>query len=217
MSKRRSPGHAPIAEFGGDPNFIVAAGCSAGGHLATLAGLTANDPQWQAELPDDADTSVDAVVSVYGLYDWQDRSTAGTRPFMGFLERVVVKRSQARHPEVFSAASPVDRVHSLAPPFLVVHGSNDSLIPVARRARSSIGCDRCQRRRWATSSCQVSATDSIWSTEHAPDRWWPRSDDSCIRFTRIDRLPNGRGDLTPGFLTRAKPVPGVGRRPVPMS
>jgi acetyl esterase/lipase len=42
----------------------------------------------------------------------------------------VVKRSQARHPDVFRAASPVDRVHSLAPPFLVVHGSRDSLIPV---------------------------------------------------------------------------------------
>ena len=41
-------GRAPTsAEFAGDPKFIVAAGCSAGGHLATLAGLTANDPEWQ--------------------------------------------------------------------------------------------------------------------------------------------------------------------------
>ena len=50
---------------------------------------------------------------------------------MEFLERVVVKRSQARHPEVFRAASPVERVHSFAPPFLAVHGSNDGLIPVS--------------------------------------------------------------------------------------
>jgi acetyl esterase/lipase len=55
---------AHVQEFGGDPNFVAVAGCSAGGHLATLAGLTANDPQWQAKLPVDADTSVDAVVSV---------------------------------------------------------------------------------------------------------------------------------------------------------
>jgi acetyl esterase/lipase len=105
--------------------------------LATLAGLTANDPAWQADLPDDADTSVDAVVSLYGLYDWQDRTTANRTNFMKFLERVVVKRSQARYPEVFRAASPMDRVHSFAPPFLVVHGSHDSLIPVGE-ARSFV-------------------------------------------------------------------------------
>ncbi len=116
--------------FGGDRDFVVAAGCSAGAHLATLAGLTANDPQWQSELAADADTSVDAVVSVYGLYDWHDRSTMERDRFMEFIERVVVKRSQARHPEVFRAASPTERVHSFAPPFLAVHGSDDRLIPV---------------------------------------------------------------------------------------
>jgi acetyl esterase/lipase len=114
-------------QFGGDPDFVAVAGCSAGGHLATLAGLTANDPQWQGDL---ADTSVDAVVSVYGLYDWHDRSTPERDRFMEFLERVVVKRSQARRPEVFRAASPMERVHSFAPPFLAVHGSDDGLIPV---------------------------------------------------------------------------------------
>lgn len=119
---------ANAQRFGGDPNFVAVAGCSAGGHLASLAGLTANDPQWQTT--PDADTSVDAVVSVYGTYDWLDRSTKERDRFVEFLERVVVKRPHARHPEVFRAASPIERVHSLAPPFLVVHGSDDRLIPV---------------------------------------------------------------------------------------
>jgi acetyl esterase/lipase len=128
---------ANAQQFGGDPNFVAVAGCSAGGHMATLAGLSANDPQWQADLPAEADTSVDAVVSVYGLYDWHDRSTPERDCFMEFLERVVVKRSQARHPEVFRAASPMERVHSFAPPFLAVHGSADGLIPVGE-ARSFV-------------------------------------------------------------------------------
>ena len=85
---------------------------------------------WALPLLGAADTSVDAVVSLYGLYDWRDRSTAQRARFMEFLERVVVKRSQVRHPEVFNAASPVDRIHKDAPPFLVVHGSHDNLIPV---------------------------------------------------------------------------------------
>ena len=122
---------ANVAQYGGDPNFIAVAGCSAGGHLASLAALTPNDPQWQSGLPENADTSVDAVVTMYGRYDWEDRSTPERGRFMDFLERVVVKRSQSRRPDVFREASPLVRVHADAPPFLVVHGSCDGLIPVA--------------------------------------------------------------------------------------
>lgn len=121
---------ANAAKYGGDPNFVAIAGCSAGGHLASLAGLTPNDPQWENELPPTSDTSVDAVVSLYGRYDWADDSTVERKRFVKFLERVVVKRTLARYPEIFREASPVTRTHTEAPPFLVVHGSRDGLIPV---------------------------------------------------------------------------------------
>jgi acetyl esterase/lipase len=123
---------ANVDKFGGDRNFIAVAGCSAGGHLSALAGLTANDPQYEAELPEGSDTSVDAVVGIYGRYDWEDRSTPERARFVDFLERVVVNRSIARHPEVFRDASPIARVHRNAPPFLVIHGSKDNVIPVAQ-------------------------------------------------------------------------------------
>lgn len=122
---------ANVDQFGGDHNFVAVAGCSAGGHLAALAGLTPHDEGIDSKVGSGADTAVDAVVSVYGRYDWEDRSTAERVRFMGFLERVVVQRSQAARPEVYRAASPVARVHAEAPPFLVIHGTSDFLIPVA--------------------------------------------------------------------------------------
>ncbi|HVQ97619.1 MAG TPA: prolyl oligopeptidase family serine peptidase, partial [Mycobacterium sp.] len=35
-----------------------------------------------------------------------------------------------RHPDIFRKASPIARVHPQAPPFLVIHGSKDTVIPV---------------------------------------------------------------------------------------
>jgi acetyl esterase/lipase len=123
---------ANVDRFGGERDFVAIAGCSAGGHLAALTGLTPDDSDFHLDLPDDADTSVDAVVGIYGRYDWQDRSTPERDRFVDFLERVVVKKRLARHPELFRNASPIARVRADAPPFLVVHGTADNVIPVAQ-------------------------------------------------------------------------------------
>jgi acetyl esterase/lipase len=121
---------ANVDKFGGDRNFVAAAGCSAGGHLATLAALTPGDPTFRGELTEDADTSLDAVVGIYGRYDWQDRSTPTRKNFQNFLERVVVGRRQSRHPDIFTSASPLARIHADAPPTLLIHGEHDTIIPV---------------------------------------------------------------------------------------
>ena len=136
---------ANVDKFGGDRNFVAIAGTSAGGHLSALAGLTPNDPEYDAALPEGSDTSVDAVVGIYGRYDWEDRSTVERARFVDFLERVVVKRKIDKRPEVFRNASPIARVRSDAPPFLVVHGGGDTVIPV-KQARDFVERLRSESR-----------------------------------------------------------------------
>jgi acetyl esterase/lipase len=46
------------------------------------------------------------------------------------LEKTVMKTTFAEHPEIFQSASPTLRVSAAAPPFFVLHGRNDTLVPI---------------------------------------------------------------------------------------
>jgi|SRR5271163_3207043 len=119
-------------QFGGDRQFVAIAGASAGGHLAALTALTPGDPHFDAGLTGRADTRVDAAVSLYGRYDWEDRSTPERERFVGFVEHLIVKQSYRRHRDLYRAASPIARINNQAPPFFVVHGAADTIIPVTQ-------------------------------------------------------------------------------------
>jgi acetyl esterase/lipase len=125
---------ANIDRFGGDPGFVAITGGSAGGHLAALAALAACDPAFQPGF-ESADTSVNAAVPFYGVYDWLNRHGTKRDNLLPLLERKVVKQTVANAREVFDRASPLSRVHAGAPPFFILHGTNDSLVAV-EQARS---------------------------------------------------------------------------------
>ena len=118
-----------IAAYGGDPNFVAISGGSAGGHLSALAALTPNDPKFQPGF-EDADTSVVAAVPFYGRYDWYSIQDPGRAQFVEVLERLVVKQKRSTHRQIYLDASPLRHVRADAPPFFVLHGTDDSLIPV---------------------------------------------------------------------------------------
>ena len=118
------------AEYGANPDFVVVTGGSAGGHLAALVGLTENDPEYQAGF-EEVDTSVRACVPVYGVYDFTDRHGFWNGTLADLLETKVLKGSIDEIPDEYRKASPMDRIHQEVPPFCVVHGDGDSLVPVA--------------------------------------------------------------------------------------
>jgi acetyl esterase/lipase len=119
---------ANISRFGGDPGFVAITGGSAGGHLAALAALAAGDPEYQRGF-EAADTSVQAAVPLYGVYDMLNRNGTNHEQFLPWWESKVIKQSAVGESRaVFDRASPLARVHAGAPPFFVVHGANDSLV-----------------------------------------------------------------------------------------
>lgn len=122
-------------EYGGDPDFVVVAGQSAGGHLASLMALTANDASLQPGF-EDVDTSVRGCVSFYGVYDFTDRHGLWHhRDLARLLEEKVMKASLDEDREAYEKASPMARVSADAPPFLVIHGDRDTMVPVEEARR----------------------------------------------------------------------------------
>jgi acetyl esterase/lipase len=118
-----------IADYGGDPDFVAITGGSAGGHLSSLAALTPNDPQWQPGF-EDADTSVVAAVPIYGRYDWVSAKGDGRKEFIAFLQKFVVKKRFVENRQTYVDASSIKRIRPDAPPFFILHGEDDSIIPV---------------------------------------------------------------------------------------
>ena len=120
-----------IAEHGGDPDYLAITGGSAGGHLAALTALTPGDPAFQPGF-EDVDTSVQAAVPFYGVYDFAGSTGLANAIGMrdAFLGPRVMQTTWTDTPDVYEAASPILRVTGDAPDFFVLHGELDSLVAV---------------------------------------------------------------------------------------
>ena len=136
---------ATIAEHGGDPSFVVITGGSAGGHLCSLAALTPNVADFQPGF-EEVDTTVQAAVPFYGVYDFVNRHGTSRADMEGFLARVLFKSELGSDRARWEQASSISHVGPHAPPFFVLHGDHDSLVPVRAgphlRRRAAQGRDQ---------------------------------------------------------------------------
>jgi acetyl esterase/lipase len=153
---------ANIADYGGDASFVAVTGGSAGGHLAALVGATANAPEFQPGF-EDADTSVQACIPFYGLYDMLGELGLKETRWRNdnLMKRMVFKSDPDTDPDAWRGASPISRIHEDLPPYLVIHGYNDTLAPLGEAAAF------VERARAVSKSPVVFA--ALPGTEHAFD------------------------------------------------
>jgi acetyl esterase/lipase len=92
--------------------------------------LTPNDPAFQPGF-EEIDTQVQGAVPFYGVYDLTDQyqlqKNAAQREL---FETSVLKIPFEGNLNQYQAASPQHRINAAAPPFLIIHGDKDSLVPI---------------------------------------------------------------------------------------
>jgi acetyl esterase/lipase len=120
------------AGLGIEPDRIAALGTSAGGQLVSLLGTTGALSQWDTGPYLDVSSQVEAVVDEYGPSDL----TATDWPLYtaGIIRQVFGAGPDTADP-VLTVASPITHVSAGDPPFMIVQGTSDQVVPVNQSER----------------------------------------------------------------------------------
>ncbi|MCU1568366.1 MAG: esterase/lipase, partial [Pseudarthrobacter sp.] len=133
---------AHAADFNVDADRIYAWGDSAGGHLASLVGLTGGSSEYGSDSGDPTEVS-DTVAAVAAWYPPTDLLRMGEQRLPdavasaddpGSREALLLGAQPAESPDKAAAASPITYAGDPAPPFFLAHGTADRFVPPAQSA-----------------------------------------------------------------------------------
>ncbi len=128
---------AHASQYALDSHRFIAWGESAGGHLASVLGVSGHRSDWDEGAFLTQSSRVQAVVDFYGPTDFlqMDRQ----RMPDGMIhdtpdspESELIGGAIQAHPTATAQANPITHIQADAAPFLVIHGDHDRLVPYAQ-------------------------------------------------------------------------------------
>jgi acetyl esterase/lipase len=126
---------AQAASYGIDRGRVVALGASAGGHMAAMLGVESEMSLLDGDCPiKDQPVSVSGVAAYYAPVDLRTPS----KTYKGIMVKGVDEffgQPVEEVPKMAVLASPIAHVDAKDPPFLLLHGVDDTIIPIEESRR----------------------------------------------------------------------------------
>jgi acetyl esterase/lipase len=112
-----------IGKYGGDPNRILIAGHSAGAYIAAMLAV---NPEYlrAANVPDG---TIKAALTFSGAYEFWNANRKAHGGFIGADIQEVMGPA-----ETAPQTQPINYIEKSAPPFVIVHGTDDGLLEPAQ-------------------------------------------------------------------------------------
>ena len=109
-----------------DVNRIIIMGGSAGGHLALMGGLLANDSRFDTNCPGVKNIKVAAIIDKYGIVDVGDKRYGKFRS--GSEKKWLGEKLNDQ--TFIESVSPIYQLKKNSPPIFIVHGDSDPTVPI---------------------------------------------------------------------------------------
>src|SRR5712691_9168867 len=128
---------AHAKEYNLDPDRLIVAGASAGGHLALTTGMVPASAGFDRFCLVPGEPRVAAIVNFFGITDVADLLDGpNKKPFPeSWPYTVQWLGNQPNRADVAKAASPLTYVRAGVPPVISIHGDQDPLVPYTHSVR----------------------------------------------------------------------------------